>query len=156
LAERVADNTPDLFAELRARHRAAPLAALEAHAACFAEMADSPAAAARSFAYLLQDLTDPDLNARVRAQAYRTRNGLRLLVRDAVAAGALKPETNVAALARVIEAVLGGSLLVWAFYDDGPAARWLRRDLKEILRPHLAESRRPAPASRRRTPRKAR
>jgi hypothetical protein len=111
-------------------------------------MADSPAAVARNLAYLLQDLTDPDLNIRVRAQARRTRIGLRLLVRDAVRAGALKANTDVRALARTIEAVFGGSMLAWAFYHEGPAARWLARDLEEILRPHLAEPLRDAGASR--------
>jgi AcrR family transcriptional regulator len=137
LAERVAGKTPDLFAELRTRHRE-PLAAIRAYAACYAGMGDSPAAVARSLGYLLQDLTDPDLNSRVRAQARATRDGLRLLVRDAVRAGALKPNTDVGALSRTIEAVLGGSLLAWAFYQEGPSARWVATDLEAILRPHLA------------------
>jgi AcrR family transcriptional regulator len=148
LAERVADKTPDLFVALRARHPA-PLAAIRAYAECYAGMADSPAAVARNLGYLLQDLTDPDLNIRVRAQARRTRTGLRLLIADAVRSGALKPNTDVRALARTIEAVLGGSLLAWAFYHQGPAARWLARDLEEILRPHLAEPRPHAGATRR-------
>ena len=155
LAERIADKTPDLFAELRARHQA-PLSAIRAYAACYAGMADSPAAVARNLAYLLQDLTDPDLNIRVRAQARRTRIGLRLLVRDAVRAGALKANTDVRALARTIEAVLGGSMLAWAFYHEGPAARWLARDLEEILRPHLAEPLRDAGPSRGNLTRKGR
>jgi AcrR family transcriptional regulator len=147
VAERVADKTPDLFAELRARHRT-PLSAIRAYAACYAGMADSPAAVARNLAYLLQDLTDADLNLRVRAQAHRTRTGLQLLVRDAVTSGALKANTNVRALARTIEAVLGGSMLAWAFYHEGRAARWLARDLEEILRPHLADPCRAARRSR--------
>ena len=136
-AERAADATPDLFAALRAKHRA-PLAALRAYAACYAAMGTSPDTVARHLAYLLQDLTDPDLTARVRAQARRTRNGLRLLVKDAVRSGALKSDTNVPAFARTIEAVLGGSLLAWAFYREGSSARWLARDLEHVLRPHLA------------------
>jgi AcrR family transcriptional regulator len=144
LAERVADKTPDLFADLRARHRE-PLAAIRAYANCYAGMGESPAAVARNLAYLLQDLTDNDLNTRVRAQARRTRNGLRALVRDAVNAGSLKQDTDVRALARIIEAVLGGSLLAWAFYHEGPAGRWLARDLEEILRPHVAEPPRHVP-----------
>jgi hypothetical protein len=51
------------------------------------------------------------LKTRVRAQARRTRIGLRLLVKGAVRAVALKANTNVRALARIIEAVLGGSML---------------------------------------------
>ena len=44
VAECVADKTPDLFAELRARHQR-PLSAIRAYAACYAGIADSPAAA---------------------------------------------------------------------------------------------------------------
>lgn len=141
LAERAARDTPELFSALRARHRS-PLAALRAYAACHASMAESPAAVARSFAYLLQDLTDPDLNRRVMAQARRTRAGLRHLIADAVTEGALAPQTNVRALARTIEAVLAGSLLAWAFYQEGSVVRWLARDLDDALRPHLSSARR--------------
>lgn len=155
VAERVAEKTPDLFTKLRARHQE-PLAAIRAYAACYAGMAESPAAVARNLAYLLQDLTDADLNTRVRAQARRTRIGLRLLVRDALKAGAVKANTDVRALARTIEAVLAGSLLAWAFYHEGPAARWLARDLEEILRPHLAEPPRHAGPSRRNPTREVR
>jgi AcrR family transcriptional regulator len=147
VAQRVADKTPDLFAELRARQQA-PLSAIRAYTACYAGMAGSAAAVARNLGHLLQDLTDPDLNVRVRAQARRTRLGLQLLVRDAVGAGALKANTDVRALARTIEAVLAGSMLAWAFYQEGSAARWLARDLEEILRPHLAQPLRDAGASR--------
>ncbi len=143
LAKRVTATTPDLFADLHARHRS-PLAAIRAYANCYAGMAQSPAAVARNLAYLLQDLTDPALTARVRGQARRTRDGLLRLVRDAVDAGALTPRIDPRTLARLIEAVLGGSLLAWAFYRDGPAARWLSRDLDALLRPHLARSARSA------------
>jgi AcrR family transcriptional regulator len=110
LAERIADNTPDLFSDLRKRYHE-PLAAIRAYAACYAGMGESAAAVARNLAYLLQDLTDPDLKSHVRAQARRTRAGLRLLVRDAVRAGALKPDTDVRALARTIEG--DGSHAIW-------------------------------------------
>jgi len=36
-------------------------------------------------------------------------------------------------------------MLAWAFYHEGPAARWLTRDLEEIIRPHLADPRTPGP-----------
>ncbi|OFW41556.1 MAG: hypothetical protein A3F70_08525 [Acidobacteria bacterium RIFCSPLOWO2_12_FULL_67_14] len=43
-------------------------------------------------------------------------------MKGAVRAVALKANTNVRALARIIEAVLGGSMLAWAFSHEGPAA----------------------------------
>jgi polyketide cyclase/dehydrase/lipid transport protein len=56
---------------------------------------------------------------RARAQLRRTRMGLRFLVKGVVRAGALKANTDVGALARIIEAVLGGSMLAWAFDHEG-------------------------------------
>ncbi len=33
--------------------------------------------------------------------------------------------------------MLGGSLLSWALYQDGPAEAWVLEDLESVLRPHL-------------------
>jgi AcrR family transcriptional regulator len=139
LAERMARDTPDLFSTLRSRYRS-PLAALRAYAACHAGMSKSPAAVARSFAYLLQDLTDVDLKMRVLEQARTTSAGLRTLVADAVAHGELARDTDVRSLARLIQAVIAGSLLAWAFHQKGSAVRWITRDLDEVLRKHLPSS----------------
>src|SRR5690242_7860219 len=59
LARAASNETEDFIAGLRARHRS-PLAALRAYAECMAGLAESPAALARSLAYLQIDLTDPD------------------------------------------------------------------------------------------------
>jgi hypothetical protein len=59
------------------------------------------------------------------------------LVADTVAAGELRPDTDVPALARSIEITLGGSFLAWAIYREGSAADWLRDDLEATLRPYL-------------------
>ena len=34
-------------------------------------------------------------------------------------------------------AVLGGSLLTWATYQEGSAARWVRADVDAVLAPYL-------------------
>src|SRR5262249_27482230 len=59
LARRAAGASGALVADLR-RHHPSPLAALRAYAACMAQLAASPAALARSLAYLEIDLTDAD------------------------------------------------------------------------------------------------
>jgi hypothetical protein len=69
------------------------------------------------------------LKTPLRAQVRRTRIGPRLLVKGAVRNVALKANTNVRALARIIEAVLGGSMFAWAFSREGSAVGWLTRDL---------------------------
>ena len=149
IAEAVAGGAGDIIREMRKAHRS-PLAAVRAYAACMAELAPSPAALARNLAYLQIDLSDPDFRAHLARQARATQRGLRALLEEAVAAGELAPGTDVGALARTLEVVLNGSLLTWAFYQEGSAERWLRDNVDAVLAPHLAERR-----LRRRRPRRA-
>ena len=123
------------YIEALAKKHASPLAALRAYADCMAGMAASPAALARSLAYLQIDLTDPDFRRHLVKQARGTREGLQRLVEAALKADELVPAANPAQLARTIETVLSGSLLTWGFYRQGTAAHWMRADLNAILAP---------------------
>jgi AcrR family transcriptional regulator len=125
------------YIEALAKKHASAVAALRAYADCMAGMAASPAALARSLAYLQIDMTDPDFRRHLVKQARATRAGLRRLVAAARGAGELSPKVNAARLARTIEAVLSGSLLTWGFYREGAAAHWMRADLNAILAPWL-------------------
>ncbi len=138
LSARAADSGADFFATLRARHRS-PLAALRAYGDCLAQMAESPAALARSLAYLQIDLTDEDFRRPLAIHAQTTRAGLRQLIEEAVAAGELLSTANAANLARTIEALLSGSMMTWAMYLEGTAERWMRDDLDAVLAPYLAK-----------------
>jgi AcrR family transcriptional regulator len=143
LAERAAASAGDFIRELRAAHRS-PLAAVRAYAECMAHLAQSPAALARNLAYLQIDLADPEFRAHLAVQARATRAGLRELLEAAVATGELVEGTDAGALARTVETVLSGSLLTWAFYHDGSAARWIRDDVEAVLAPYLAVAARSA------------
>ena len=70
-------------------------------------------------------------------QAKATRAGLVDLLTAAVAAGELRRNTDVASLARTVEAMVNGSLMTWAFYSEGPAERWIRDDVNAVLAPYL-------------------
>jgi hypothetical protein len=59
-------------------------------------------------------------------------------VREAIAAKELVPTTNAKELARTIEAVIGGSMLTWAYYQEGSAQKWMRHDLDAILKPYVS------------------
>ncbi len=131
-----AGSAGELFADLR-RSYDAPLACLRAYAECIAGLASSPAAFARSLAYLQIDLTDEDFRETLETHARATRAEVEGLVRDAVHRGELVPGTDRASLARTIEAVLAGSMMTWAHYREGPAADWMRADLEAVLRPYL-------------------
>ena len=136
LSERFSGGTAEMFAALRQAHRS-PLAAIRAYSDGMAHLASSPAALARNFAYLQIDLTDPAFRAHLSKQARATRLELQRLVRDAIAANEFRPATNPRQLARTIEAVVAGSMMSWAFYQEGTASKWMRHDLDAILKPYL-------------------
>jgi hypothetical protein len=46
-----------------------------------------------------------------------------------------------AGLARVVETALGGSMMSWACYQEGTAARWMRTDLDAVLAPYVTKQR---------------
>ena len=148
LSERFADGAGALVAALAKQHRS-PLAALRAYADCMAGMAASPGAFARNLAYLQIDLTDPDFRKHLVKHARATRTGLRRLLDAASARGELVPEVKPAQLARTIEVVISGSMLTWAFYQEGTAAHWIRADVEAVLAPYLAPRTRAKPPSRR-------
>ena len=137
LSERFSSGTGDMFAELR-RGQRSPLATLRAYAECMAGMAATPAALIRNLSYLQIDLTDEDFRKHLAKQAAATRRELQKLIREAIAARELVPATNPRQLARTIEAVVGGSMLSWAYYQEGSAAKWMRDDLNAVLKPYLA------------------
>ena len=143
MTERFSSGTPEFLAGLRAAH-ASPLAALRAYADCVAHLGESPAMYAHHLAYLQADLADPDLQRLLREQAVATRAILHGWLDEAAAAGELAPHADTAALARAVEVTLNGSLMTWAFHQDGAAADWLRHDLETVLRPYLTADR-PAP-----------
>ena len=139
LAEQ-ASAAPEGFLEALRRRQRSPLAALRAYARCLADLAASPAALARNLAYLQIDLSDEDFRAHLAAQSRATRQGLRRLIEEAKAAGELVPRAEPAALARAVETALSGSLLTWALYQEGAAARWLVADLDAVLGPWRARA----------------
>lgn len=124
------------FDELRAGH-SSPLAALRDYAECMAGLAASPAAFARSLAYLQIDLTDADFRKHLAVGARAARQGIEALIVDAVAAGELIDTVDPARLARTVEATVSGSLLTWAHYRQGRAAAWVLDDLNAILEPYV-------------------
>jgi AcrR family transcriptional regulator len=114
-----------------------PLAGLRAVSAVHAQLADSPRAAVRNLAYLQNDLADPALRRHLLRMSRAARAHYERLVADAIAAGELRADTDVQALARRIEVTLGGSFLAWTLYRHGSAADWLRDDLDATLQPFL-------------------
>ena len=136
-----AESAGAFIQSLAEKHRS-PLGAVREYAECMAHLAPSPAVLARNLAYLQIDLTDPDFRTHLAAQARATRTGLEGLLKKAVTGGELVPGTNVRALARTLEVALNGSLLTWAFYQEGTAAKWLRDNADAVLAPYIVKRRR--------------
>jgi hypothetical protein len=105
-------------------------------AALYAQLAGSPRAALRNLAYLHHDLADPALRHHLLRLSRMARAWYEARLAEAVAAGEMRPDTDVRPLARLIEATLRGSLLSWTLYREGAAAAWLRADLDATLRPY--------------------
>lgn len=145
LSERFAGSAGAVFAELRTTHHG-PLATLRAYAACMANLAPTPEALLRNLAYLHVDLADDVLHGHLVDNARASRREVARLLREAVRMGELRPEVDAAALARVVETVVSGSLMGWATYREGRAADWIAHDLEAVLAPWQ-------PARRRRTTR---
>jgi AcrR family transcriptional regulator len=136
VAEKAAETPTDLFIQLRAAHQS-PLDALRGYARCLAEMGSTPGTLAQNLAYLQIDLTDPDFHVHTRAMALATGRSLRDLLDAAITAGELATGTDTTELARIVQTVLGGSLISWAIHRDGTALDRVLLDLDSILRPHV-------------------
>jgi AcrR family transcriptional regulator len=115
------------------------LSAIVACAAEFAKLAESPRAALRNLAYLQRDLADPALRRNLLRLNGAARAYYEQLLTEAISAGELRADTDIAVLARTIEVTLGGSFLAWTLYREGIASTWLRDDLIAVLRPHLRD-----------------
>jgi AcrR family transcriptional regulator len=136
LSQRFAGSAAPVFAGLRAAHRG-PLAALRAYAACMAGLAPTPEALLRNLAYLQGDLADERLRGHLVENARATRGEIESLLAEAIAAGELRRDTDVGALARTLETIISGSLMSWATYREGQAADWIATDMDAVLSPWL-------------------
>jgi AcrR family transcriptional regulator len=123
----------DCFVAARAAH-ASPLAALVAAATDMAEHVRSPEELVNSLAFLQIDLSDPEFRKPALAHSKHVLAGYEALIRDAVDAGELV-DCDAPSLARVVQAVAGGSLINWAIHREGRVAAFVRRDLDTLLRP---------------------
>ena len=140
LSARFAGSAGPIFAELRAAHRG-PLAALRAYAACMADLASTPEALLRNLAYLQLDLADEVLRGHLVENARAARHEIEALLAAAAAAGELRRDVDVRSLGRIVEVIIGGSLMSWATYREGRAADWIGRDLEAVLAPWLRHAR---------------
>lgn len=123
-----------IFHGLRQTHRS-PLAALLGLADAMCVMGSTPDEVAHSLAFLQMNVNDAAFLAPARASALGMREGIRALIRDAIAAGELR-KCDSLRLARALHAALNGSILDWVIHREGSMTSWVRRDLKMVLDPY--------------------
>jgi AcrR family transcriptional regulator len=123
------------FAMVRAAHPRSPLAAVYAAATAMTQHMGTPDELANSLAFLQIDISDPDFHVHTLEMSKKHVAGYRALLKDAIAAGELKPHDTLR-MARAINAIAGGSLIAWAIFREGTAERWVRRDVETLLTPY--------------------
>ena len=137
LSKRFSGGTSEMFAELRRGHRS-PLATLRAYSDCMAHMADDARRRSRATSPTCRSISPIRISGSTwPSTRAATRVELQKLIKEAIDAKELAPATNAKQLARTIEAVVGGSMMSWAFYQEGTAAKWMRHDLDAVLKPYI-------------------
>ena len=117
------------------RTRPSPLAALVDATTYLAKHTRSAEELANHLAFLQIDVTDPDFRKPLVAMQRATHAGYRNLLDDAIAKRELKP-CDTDQLARLLNAVVGGSLIAWAVFRKGTAEAWVRADVEAALQPY--------------------
>ena len=130
-----------IFSGLREKHRS-PLAALLGLSDCMSVMGSTPDEVAHTLAFLQFDLADDEFLEHAQAGSLGMRAGIASLIRDARAEGELGP-CDVKRLAHAVQVALNGSIIDWTIHREGPMAQWIRKDLKSVLDPYRAVSRKP-------------
>jgi len=97
----------------------------------------TPEQMANSVAMLQLDLADPDFHAETLRGARAVRARVARDLGAALAAGELRPGTDVVALAKLVETVYHGAMIGWAIHREGTLADWMHEQLRAVLAPHL-------------------
>ena len=96
----------------------------------------TPETFANHLAFLCIDLTDPEFRPFALAVHQAQSRAVEALLTQAVQAGDLRLETDVAALARSVQAIAAGAGLIWALDREGSLEQRLRQALDSVLSPH--------------------
>jgi AcrR family transcriptional regulator len=121
------------FERIRAAYQS-PLAAIYGVADCMATVAGTPETLANSLVFLHMDLGDPAFREHALAHASGVHAEIKALLDEAIEGGEL-PACDTTQLARTVQALIGGSLLLWAIDRQGELFERLSGDLDALLRP---------------------
>lgn len=136
LAEQSAKNADALPGRVREEHESP----LEALAALILEPMASmatPETFANHLAFLCIDLTDPQFRRHALAIHQAQGRAIEALLTESLLTGELRTGTNIAALARSVQAITSGAGLLWTLDRQGTLAQRLRQELNNVLSPHF-------------------
>ena len=100
----------------------------------------TPEQMANAVAMLQLDLADPDFHVETLRGARAVRERIARDLGAALAAGELRPRTDVASLATLVETTYHGAMIGWAIHREGTLADWMREQVEAVLGPHRAAS----------------
>jgi hypothetical protein len=103
----------------------------------------TPETFANHLAFLCIDLTDPEFHQHAVAIHRAQRRAIEKLLAEAVAAGAVRAGTDIAALAGSVQAITAGAGLMWALDRQDTLAQRLRQEINAVLSPHVQPRDRP-------------
>ncbi|MBC9727677.1 TetR/AcrR family transcriptional regulator [Streptomyces sp. TRM68367] len=137
LAEQSAKDADALPGRVREEHESAlgALAALIVEP--MASMA-TPETFANHLAFLCIDLTDPQFRQHALAIHQGQGRAIEELLTEALLTGELRAGTDIAALARSVQAITSGTGLIWALDRQGTLVQRLRQELANVLSPHYS------------------
>ncbi len=99
----------------------------------------TPAQMANSVAMLQLDLADPDFHAETLRGARAVRARIARDLSAALAAGELRPDTDIPALAKLVETTYHGAMIGWAIHREDTLAAWMREQVEAVLAPRRAD-----------------
>ncbi len=137
LAEQSAKDAGERAGRVRQAHASA-LGALAALTVESVAGMDTPETFAHHLAFLCTDLADPQLYEHALAVHRAQGRAVEALLAEAAGAGELRAGTDVAALARTVQAITAGAGLTWALERRGTLEQRLRQELDTVLLPHVA------------------
>jgi AcrR family transcriptional regulator len=136
LAASAAKDADALLEQVRAEHTTA-LSALEGLVLAPWAVMTTPETYANHLAFLCVDLTDPEFHPHALAVHEAQGRAVTAELNRAVATGELRAGTDVAGLARTVQAVTAGAGLMWALDREGSLPDRTRAELRAVLAPYL-------------------
>ena len=131
----------DLWVGALNRSRAAsPLARVVEGLVLAVDPVTTPEQMANSVAMLQLDLADPDFHAETLRGAQAVRARIAQDLAAALQAGELRPRTDVAALAKLVETTYHGAMIGWAIHRENSLADWMRDQVEAVLAPYRTAS----------------